>query len=178
MMLSRGSHMRVRTLRTRGNKAARPGYVLRSSAAVIIGCSGLARDDGTETLQGELSRSEMGTLARLLRRLNAEQRPGGIIRQGSQSFIAEIARGQKTTRFSWVDPDHERPFPDSAGDVIDWLQGFTALGSSPLTLNELGEKPICPAGGKPFQPLASLPGIPVGDATIGQDTHNQKLLRR
>jgi hypothetical protein len=111
-------------------------------------------EQGAETLQGTLSENEVGSLGTMLRRIDSENSPGGIIRQGSESFIAEVSHGRRTVRFLWVDPDHTRPFPDSAVNLVSWLQDFQALGSSPLSLKELGEEPICPTAAKnPFRPL-------------------------
>ncbi len=59
-----------------------------------------------------------------MKRLDLEGSGGGVIRNGSESFAAEIVRGNETIRYLWVDPDHQRPFPDSAVALINWLQGF------------------------------------------------------
>jgi hypothetical protein len=56
----------------------------------------------------------------MFKRLDSESKPAGIIRQGSKSFIAEISGRRENIHFLWVDPDHERPFPDSPSEIINW----------------------------------------------------------
>ena len=110
--------------------------------------------DGTESLQGTLPQDELLRVGRMLKSLDSETNAGGIIRQGSESLRAEIVREGETIHFVWIDPDHERPFPDSAMRIVNWLQSFRALGASPLTLRELSEEPICPpASEKRVQPV-------------------------
>jgi hypothetical protein len=64
--------------------------------------------------------------------------------------------------YMWIDPDHKRPFPDSAISIVNWLQSFKASGASPLTLRELSETTICPPPSeKPAQPvIASVHDFP------------------
>jgi hypothetical protein len=73
-------------------------------------------------------------------------------------------RDGKTVHSVWIDPDHERPFPDSAVRVVRWLQDFKAQGSSPVILRELSDQPICPlASEKPLRPvIGSLKGMSEG----------------
>jgi hypothetical protein len=110
----------------------------------------------TENLGGVLSQDQLSLVTKMLKRLDFDSSGGGIIRQGSESFAAEIVRGDQTTHYVWVDPDHQRPFPDSAVSIINWLQGLTAQGASPLTVPELSTDPICPRiSDKPVQPVAA-----------------------
>lgn len=112
------------------------------------------KEQGAETLQGTLSHDELASFGNIVKRLDSEHQAGGIIRQGSESFIAEVARGRANVHFLWVDPDHRRAFPDSAAKAINWLQNFQALDGSTINLRELGEEPICPtAAEKSFRPL-------------------------
>jgi hypothetical protein len=109
----------------------------------------------TENLGGILSQSQLSLVIKMLGRLDFESSGGGVIRRGSESFAAEIVRGNQTMRYVWVDPDHQRPFPDSAVSIINWLQGFTAQDASPITVPELSTDPICPRiSDKPVQPVA------------------------
>ncbi len=111
-------------------------------------------DGATRTLGGTLTQDESAAFTQLMKKLDFENGGGGVIRNGSESFVAEIVRGNETKRYLWVDPDHQRPFPDSAVSIIDWLQGFTPQGASPVTVPELSTDPICPrASFRPLQPV-------------------------
>ena len=113
-------------------------------------------EDGSKSVHGKLSDDEFVRVVKMLRKLGSETNRGGFILRGSESFIAEIMRADKTVHFVWVDPDHERPFPDSVMKIVNWLQDFAASGASPLTLRELSDDPICPsASEKPIQPAIS-----------------------
>lgn len=120
--------------------------------------------DGTETLQGKLSQDQLTRLRTLLKSVDLQTGEVGTIRKASESLMAEVVRDGKTVHFVWIDPDHERPFPDSAVRVVNWLQDFEAQGSSPLTLRELSDRPICPsASEKPLHPvIASVHGMSGG----------------
>jgi hypothetical protein len=110
--------------------------------------------DGTESFQGTLSQHQRLHLGRMLKDLDFEGSRGGVVLQGAERFVAEITREGKTIHYMWMNPDHQRPFPNSAARVINWLQDFEAEGASPLTLRELSEHPICPpASAKPVQPV-------------------------
>lgn len=111
---------------------------------------------GPENLGGTLSQDRVNHLARLLKKVDFDSKGGGIVRQGSETFVAEVVRGGQTTRYIWVDPDHHRPFPDSAASVIGWLQGFRAQGASALTAPEVSTMQICPRmSDNPMQPVAA-----------------------
>jgi hypothetical protein len=127
-------------------------------------------EDGTKSLHGTLPRDELLRVGGMLKNLNGETNADvhvfdssdrwapwygdGIIRKGSESLRAEMVRGGEAIHFVWIDPDHERPFPDSAMRIVNWLQRFRALGASPLTLRELSDEPICPpASGKHVEPV-------------------------
>jgi len=109
-------------------------------------------ENGTETLQGTLSQDEITRLNRSLETLNSESNSRGVIRQGLEPFIAEILRGDETIRFVWIDPDHDRRFPNRVVKIVNWLQSFKAAGAFPLTLHELSDRPICPRAAQPFRP--------------------------
>jgi len=115
-------------------------------------------------LQGTLSPDQLTRLRTLLKSLDFQTGEVGAIRKASESLIAEVVRDGKTVHSVWIDPDHERPFPDSAIRVVNWLQDFEAQGSSPLTLRELSDRPICPsASEKPLHPvIASVHGMSGG----------------
>jgi hypothetical protein len=113
-------------------------------------------DGSTKTLGGTLTQEQLGAVTQLMNKLDFESRGGGVIRNGSESFVAEIVRGHETMRYLWVNPDHQRPFPDSAATLVNWLQGFTPQDASPSTVPELSSDPICPrASINPVQPVAA-----------------------
>lgn len=116
--------------------------------------------DGTESLQGTLPPDQLTRFRTLLKNLDV-QTGVGTIHKASESLTAEVMRNGKIVHFLWIDPDHERPFPDSVARVVNWLQDFSPQGSSPLTLRELSDQPICPsASEKPLHPvMASVQGM-------------------
>jgi hypothetical protein len=117
--------------------------------------------DGTVSLQGTLPPDQLTRFRTLLKNLDS-QTGVGTIYKASESLTAEVMRDGKIVHFLWIDPDHERPFPDSVARVVNWLQDFVPQGSSPLTLRELSDQPICPsASEKPLHPVvASVEGMP------------------
>jgi hypothetical protein len=123
-------------------------------------------EGGTETLQGTLPQDRLLRLGRMLNNLDFQATAGGVIRQGSESLMAEVVHDGQAIHYVWIDPDHQRPFPSSAISIVNWLQNFKAKGASPLTLRELSDQSICPpASWKPVQPvIASLHSPSVGSA--------------
>ncbi len=101
----------------------------------------------TDTLRGTLTQDELGSVMGLVKGLDFDNRQGGsVIRQGSESFVAETTSGDQTKRYEWLDPDHQRPFPESTLGVINWLQDFKAQGAKRLVVPEFSADPICPRG--------------------------------
>ena len=51
---------------------------------------------------------------------------GGLIRQESESFGAEVVRhdNDRTQRLHWLNADGENPFPNPVTKVVDWLKRF------------------------------------------------------
>jgi len=123
----------------------------------------------TENLRGTLSEEQLSNVGSFLKKVDFDSKGGGIVRQGSETFVAEIVRGRKTARFIWVDPDHHRPFPDAAESVIRWLQEFKAQGATALTAPESSTMQICPRmSDRPVQPVAAVwMGIGRGCAAAG-----------
>ena len=121
-------------------------------------------ESGMQRFQGTLSKDRVSRLGETLRKLDAQRREDGIVRQGSEVLVVEMAG--KAQRYTWVDADHQSPFPESVVELVHWLQGFKAQDETPLTLRELSDQPICPpASEKPVQPtVAGLRGT--SDATI------------
>jgi hypothetical protein len=108
----------------------------------------------TENLRGTLSEEQLSNVGSFLKKVDFDSKGGGIVRQGSETFVAEIVRGGQTVRFIWVDPDHHRPFPAAAESVIRWLQEFKAQGATALTAPESSTMQICPRmSDRPVQPV-------------------------
>ena len=97
-----------------------------------------------ENRKGKLPQDQLAAIDRKLMQLDFKNSPAGFIRKGSESFVAEVQNGAEERRLFWVDPDHQRPFPDSAVAIISWLQGFTPQGASPIAVSELSTDPSCP----------------------------------
>ncbi|MGO8819538.1 MAG: hypothetical protein ACLQVG_33305 [Terriglobia bacterium] len=116
----------------------------------------LEREKGTEFLQGELSKDQLLHVTRMLEDLDFESSEASLIRRGSESFEAEIHHSGETARYVWIDPDHQRPFPKSAIDVVHWLRNFKAAGAFPLPHGELNEQQICPSEKGPLPLTAGL----------------------
>ncbi len=132
--------------------------IRRSTAFVRHG------DDGLEVLEGTLSQDQLVRLGTLLKGLDFQNREVATIHKSSESLTAEVVREGKMVPSVWVDPDHERPFPDSAVRVINWLEDFKAQGAAPLTLRELSDQSICPAASeKTLHPvIVSVDGMSEG----------------
>ena len=90
-----------------------------------------------ENRAGKLSQDQFETIGKMLMQLDFSNGPGGVIRKGSESFVAEVPNGAEERRLLWVDPDHQRPFPDSVAKVIEWLRSFNSEEAEPFQRREL-----------------------------------------
>jgi hypothetical protein len=117
----------------------------------------ISREDGTDPLQGTLSRRELWDLGKMLRSLDFRSSGGGIVQRGAERFVAEVLRDDDPTYYVWMNPDHRNPLPSSAVRIVKWLQEFKAEGASPvLTPRGLSEHSICPpASGSPLHSLTA-----------------------
>jgi hypothetical protein len=83
---------------------------------------------------------------------------GGLIRQGAESFTAEIpgvsrehadALGRwldhDVWRLQWLNGDGESPFPGAVAKVVDWLRQFQPKGGKSFSYAEFPD--VCPTGG-------------------------------
>jgi hypothetical protein len=111
----------------------------------------------TENVGGTLSQNDFDLITEMLKRLDFVNSGGGAILEGSESFAAEVAQGDEMKHYVWIDPDHKRPFPESAASVIDWLQAFKPQSGSPAASPEVTMDPICPRGG--FRRTVCLAGL-------------------
>ena len=123
---------------------------------------------GAQAFHGTLSKDQVSRVGEMLKKLDAQRREDGIIRQGSESLVVEIAGREK--RYAWVDADHRSPFPESVIELVHWLQGFKVQDAAPLALHELSDQPICPpASEKLLQPtVAGLVGSSEAVARCGE----------
>lgn len=104
-----------------------------------------ATTKGNENRAGKLSQDQFETMSKMLTQLDSNSSPEGVIRKGSESFVAEVANGaEQEKRLLWVDPDHQRPFPESVAKIIGWLRNFNSEDALPLNVPELSTDPICP----------------------------------
>lgn len=110
-----------------------------------------------ENRAGKLSQDQFDTIRRMLTQLDFPSSPWGVIRKGSESFVAEIPNGAEERSLLWVDPDHQRPFPESAAKVIAWLRSFThSQDATPFNVPQITTDPLCPRISQtPLQPANS-----------------------
>lgn len=103
-------------------------------------------------LHGKLSDDEFKefkalTLSADLRALPKDH--GGLIRQESQTFVAQIPSGWQgnasALRLRWMNADGESPFPAPAAKVIKWLKDFEPKGGKQFEYTEFPD--VCPSGG-------------------------------
>lgn len=89
---------------------------------------------------------------------------GGMIRQGSDSFMAEVPREGAVQRVSWMIPDHKKNFPDPAAKVIGWLQSFHPEGDASVVHTDFPD--VCPQVGlQPVQPAVAQEMGPSGQGS-------------
>jgi hypothetical protein len=100
----------------------------------------------TELLQGTLPPSEVVALRKLLGNrefMKLTASAPRILRNGGETFVAEVPRDNGVRRVVLSDADRENPFPRSANKIVNWLQHFKAEGAEPL---DVSAQDICPTG--------------------------------
>lgn len=107
----------------------------------------------TRRLQGKMPQEQFQQLKTLLespefRELSGNH--GGLIRQESESFGAEIPmpgphREAGAQRLRWLNADGQSPFPDSVAKVIHWLKHFEPTDGKPFVYAEYPD--VCPSSG-------------------------------
>lgn len=163
-LIARLSYDRISAVRSEQEGSPKVCFALyRSGRYRVL----MDTDKGTEFLQGTLSRDQFLRVSRMLEDLNFQTSEVSLVRQGSESFEAEVHRSGETTRYVWVDPDHQRPFPKSAMSVVRWLRNFKAQDASPLTFGEFSEPQICPSE-KPLLPLSAGLRYEIGAVSCGR----------
>jgi hypothetical protein len=119
-------------------------------------------DDGqTQRLHGKMTKEDFRQLTKLLeaaefRNLSGDH--GGLIRQESERFAAEILLGDRwredgarkwleheAWRLQWLNADGESPFPASVSRLVDWLRRFQPKDGKSFEYAEYPD--VCPAGG-------------------------------
>lgn len=105
--------------------------------------------------EGTLTKEQMQQLGSMLRGLNFKSKGGGLVEEGSESFLAELVNSKDTVRLKWVDPDHRQPFPQSVNRIIDWLQDLGTQGTTQFSLRELGNISVCPSANDNPLPLTA-----------------------
>ena len=70
---------------------------------------------------------------------------GGLLRQGSESFIAEVPRQSGLQRLLWMIPDAQSRFSKPVADIVDWLRDFQPKGATTLLPTDFPD--VCPQVG-------------------------------
>jgi hypothetical protein len=111
----------------------------------------------TELLQGTLPPMELTKLEKLLGDREFRQLTSSaptILKEGGETFVAEVPRENGVQRIVMSDADRENPFPRSADRIVNWLQHFKAQGAEPL---DVSAQDICPSGAlQPVNPATAL----------------------
>jgi hypothetical protein len=110
-------------------------------------------DLGRTALAGALSQAQRAELDRALEKLDFRSLGGGLVLEGLEAFRAEVRRKGQLREYDWVNPDHARPLPKPAAEIVDWLEHFQALDAVPFEWRELSDLSVCPpATVKDIQP--------------------------
>ncbi len=115
----------------------------------------------TQRLHGKMPKEEFSQLSKLLgaaefRKLSGYH--GGLVRQESETFAAEIPAGDQAHddgssewpeheewRSQWLNGDGENPFPVPVARVVDWLQRFQPNDGKAFDYAEYPD--VCPSTG-------------------------------
>jgi hypothetical protein len=115
-----------------------------------------------QRLQGKVAQEQLQQLKTLLKSTELKALPanhGGLIRQDSESFAAEIPRKDGAQRLQWLNADGESPFPAPVAKVVDWLKHFEPKDAKAFEYAEYPD--VCPSGGlRLIQPSVAENGRP------------------
>jgi hypothetical protein len=120
----------------------------------------------TQVLQGTLTPGQLKQLQELLdapdfRALAGSH--GGVVRRGSESFMAEVPREEGVQRVLWMIPDRKSGFPQPAARMVEWLRDFQPNGAETLINTEFPD--VCPRVGlAPVQPTVAHLDAQPGDS--------------
>jgi len=107
-------------------------------------------DGQTQRLHGKMPQEQFQQLKSLLaseafKGLSGNH--GGLIRQESESFGAEIVGhdNDRTQRLHWLNADGESPFPAPVSKIVSWLKRFDPKDGKVFDYAEYPD--VCPSGG-------------------------------
>jgi len=107
-------------------------------------------DGQTQRLHGKMPQEQFQQLKSLLaseafKGLSGNH--GGLIRQESESFGAEIVGhdNDRTQRLHWLNADGESPFPAPVSKIVNWLKHFDPKDGKTFDYAEYPD--VCPSGG-------------------------------
>jgi hypothetical protein len=111
--------------------------------------------DDQQILQGKLSEEQLTQLTALLQKIDFRpQQSSGLVLNGAEWFVADVAQGEKTRRYKWVDADNRDPFPSSVLNLVNWFQKLEIQNSRLISSHELSSLEICPPMNlQPLQPV-------------------------
>ena len=90
-------------------------------------------EHGNQTLEGAMSKEQLGELQELLHQIDFQSRGGGFqYLQDAESFAVEFLRHGKTKHHFWINPNNRKPLPESAIKVVNWLEDFEARNATPF----------------------------------------------
>lgn len=123
---------------------------------------------GSQWLEGVMPAEEHSRLMALLRAPEFKALSGtrgGVVRKGSQTFIAEVHRANGVQHLAWMIPDHEDTFSPPVEKIIRWLQSFQPMNATTLEQTEFPD--ICPAMGAVLvQPTAENRRLSTSDSCV------------
>jgi hypothetical protein len=115
-----------------------------------------------QRMKGKVPQEQLQQLRTLLKSAEFRALPashGGLIRQHSESFAAEIPRKDGAQRLQWLNADGESPFPAPLAKVVDWLKHFEPQDAQTYDYAEYPD--VCPSGGlRLIQPSVARNGRP------------------
>lgn len=115
-----------------------------------------------QRMKGKVPQEQLQQLRTLLKSAEFRALPashGGLIRQDSESFAAEIPRKDRAQRLQWLNADGESPFPAPLAKVVDWLKHFEPQDAQTYDYAEYPD--VCPSGGlRLIQPSVARNGRP------------------
>ena len=115
-----------------------------------------------QRMKGKVPQEQLQQLKTLLKSAEFKALPthhGGLIRQDSESFAAEIPRKDGAQRLQWLNADDESPFPAPVAKVVEWLKHFLPKDGMAFDYAEYPD--VCPSGGfRLIQPSVAENGRP------------------